>query len=349
MLNAAIVGATGYTGRELVGKLARHPKIQPTVLISEQRAGVPFSEVHPEFRGWLDQALEPLIPDRVAKCDVIFSALPHGISMTKVPEFVGTGQPVIDLSGDFRLNQASLYPQWYGYEHRAPALLASAAYGLPEINRAHIVDSSLVANPGCYPTSVLLALKPLLAENRVDPDRVLIDAKSGVSGAGRSPQLPLHFPECTENFRAYKVVSHQHLPEMEQELQKIAGAPVTLTFTPHLVPMIRGIFSTLYVELLQPMEEDDVWSLYQEHYEEEPFIRLVSAPALPETKHVQNTNFCDLSLRVDPRSGRLIIFSVIDNLGKGAAGQAIQNMNLMMGWPETCGLEGILNHGTDDD
>jgi N-acetyl-gamma-glutamyl-phosphate reductase len=339
MVKVAIVGATGYTGRELAGLLVRHPHAEPTYLTSESFAGQTLDQVYPQFRSVLEAPLEKLDMAKVAECDFIFSALPHGLSVDTVPELLKTGKKVVDLSGDFRLTRAALYPEWYGYEHRFPELLGKSVYGLPELNREKIKEATLVANPGCYPTSILLALKPLLAEGVIDTNDIIVDAKSGVSGAGRSPKLPFHFPECTENFKAYKVAGHQHTPEIEQELAVVAGSPVTLTFTPHLIPMIRGILSTIYLRTVQDMGEEMIWELYKKHYGNEPFIRLLLPPELPETKYVSGTNFCDISLRLDKRTGRLIVISAIDNLMKGAASQAVQNMNLMMGWPQEAGLK----------
>ena len=339
MLKVAIVGATGYTGREVAGILARHPYARPSYLTSESFAGQCLHDVYPQFRSVLELPLEKPELEKLAECDFIFSALPHGLSVDTVPELLTTGKKVVDLSGDFRLKDSSLYPVWYGYEHHQSAHLTKSVYGLPEVNRNLIRDANLVANPGCYPTSVLLALKPLLAEGVVTADDIIVDAKSGVSGAGRSPKLPFHFPECTENFKAYKVTGHQHIPEIEQELSNIAGTTVTLTFTPHLVPMIRGILSTIYLRVKGSLDEKALWDVYKKHYGNEPFIRLLLPPELPETKYVSGSNFCDLSLRLDKRTGRLIVLSAIDNLIKGAAGQAVQNMNIMMGWPEETGLK----------
>lgn len=339
MLKVAIVGATGYTGSELAGILARHPHARPVYLTSESFAGQRLDQVYPQFRSVLELPLAKLDLNKVAECDFIFSALPHGLSLDTVPELMKLGKKVVDLSGDFRLKAAELYPEWYGYEHRFPNHLAQSVYGLPEINREKIKGADLVSNPGCYPTSILLALKPLLAEGMIDTNDIIVDAKSGVSGAGRSPKMPFHFPECTENFKAYKVPGHQHIPEIEQELSAMAGTPLVLTFTPHLVPMVRGILSTIYVRVIGNMDEDALWGLYRRHYENEQFIRLLLPPELPETKYVSNTNFCDLTFRLDKRTNRLIVLSAIDNLVKGAAGQAVQNMNVMMGWPEEAGLK----------
>jgi len=339
MLNVAIIGATGYTGREVAGILARHPYARPHYLTSESFAGQRLDQVYPQFRSVLELPLEKPEMKKVAACDFIFCALPHGLAMDMVPELLATGKKVVDLSGDFRLKEGSLYPMWYGHEHRHPSLLAQSIYGVPEVNRAEIREAELVANPGCYPTSILLALKPLLLEGMVETADIIVDAKSGVSGAGRSPQLPFHFPECTENFKAYKVAAHQHTPEIEQELSALSGRQITITFTPHLVPMIRGIFSTSYLRLKYSLDEDTLWEVYHKHYDGEQFVRLLQPPEMPETKFVSGSNFCDISFRFDKRTGRLIVLSAIDNLIKGAAGQAVQNMNIMLGLPEECGLK----------
>ncbi|NLZ92815.1 MAG: N-acetyl-gamma-glutamyl-phosphate reductase [Firmicutes bacterium] len=339
MFKVAVLGATGYAGKELVSILVHHPYARPYYITSESFSGQRFDQVYPEFRAVCELPLEKLDLKKVAACDFIFAALPHGLSVKEVPKLLETGKKIVDFSGDFRLKDASLYPTWYGYEHSSKENLSLSVYGLPEYNREQIKKAKLIANPGCYPTSVLLALKPLLAEGLIETEDIIVDAKSGVSGAGRSPKQAYHFPECTENFKAYKVAAHQHTPEIEQELSSVAGKTVTLLFTPHLVPMIRGILSTIYVRSAAGTDESAIRAAYQKHYIDEPFIRLLPPTELPETKHVSGTNFCDLAFRLDPRTGRLIIVSAIDNLVKGAAGQAVQNMNIMMGWPEEAGLK----------
>ncbi|NLM46527.1 MAG: N-acetyl-gamma-glutamyl-phosphate reductase [Firmicutes bacterium] len=338
MLKAAIVGATGYTGRELVSILLCHPKVRPFYLTSDSFAGKSIAEIYPQFRGRCELTLEKLDVEKAGACDIIFAALPHGTSLDVVPRLLAAGKKVVDLSGDFRLKDAALYPLWYGYEHRQPALLTESVYGLPEQNRDAIRKARLVANPGCYPTSVQLPLIPLLQAGLVEAEDIIIDAKSGVSGAGRTPKQAYHFPECAENFKAYKVTGHQHTPEIEQGLSAAAGRQVTLLFTPHLVPMIRGILSTMYLRLKPGVDAEDITALYRKVYAGEPFIRLLPEPYLPETKDVSGTNFCDLAFRVDGRTGRLVVISAIDNLVKGAAGQAVQNMNIMLNLPETAGL-----------
>jgi N-acetyl-gamma-glutamyl-phosphate reductase len=341
MLKVAVVGATGYTGRELVQILACHPKVRLSCLTSDSSAGLRFDQVYPQFRSLVELPLARLAEvEMPAQCDFIFSALPHGLSLETVPALLATGRPVVDLSGDFRLKDGDLYRQWYGYDHDRRELLPASTYGLPELYRETIGKSGFIANPGCYPTSVLLALAPLLRESIIDPDEIIIDAKSGVSGAGRQAKLPFHFPECTENFKAYKVAEHQHTPEIEQELTTICGRPLRVAFTAHLVPMVRGILSTIYLRAASGTDEQDLWAVYERHYAGEPFIRLLRPPELPETKYVSGSNFCDITFRLDRRTGRLIVISAIDNLVKGAAGQAVQNMNIMLGWPEETGLKG---------
>jgi N-acetyl-gamma-glutamyl-phosphate reductase len=342
MLKVAVVGATGYTGRELVQILAGHPKVRLSCLTSESSAGLRFDQVYPQFRSLVELQLEKSAEvEALAESDFIFSALPHGLSLEMVPALLALGRPVVDLSGDFRLKDGELYRQWYGYNHDCRELLAASTYGLPEFHREAIGKSRFIANPGCYPTSVLLPLGPLLREGVIDPDEIVIDAKSGVSGAGRLAKLPFHFPECTENFKAYKVAEHQHTPEIEQELAGICGRPLRVAFTAHLVPMVRGILSTIYLRTASGTDEQDLWSVYDRHFADEPFVRLLRPPELPETKFVSGSNFCDIAFRLDRRTGRLIVISVIDNLVKGAAGQAVQNMNIMQGWPEETGLKGV--------
>ena len=259
--------------------------------------------------------------------------------MDTVPLLLAAGLKVVDLSADFRLTDTAAYLKWYKKEHSAPQLLGRAVYGLPEIYKEEIKSTSFVANPGCYPTSVILGLAPLAAQGVVDWETLVVDAKSGTSGAGRVPSQTLHFPECAENFRAYRVAGHQHTPEMEQELSKLAGQKIKLTFVPHLLPMIRGILSTIYLRLTVKVEEAEIREIYREFYRKEKFVRVLPASSVPETRNVYGSNYCDLACKWDRRTGRLIILSALDNLVKGAAGQAIQNMNLMLGLKEEQGLQ----------
>lgn len=339
MPEIAILGATGYTGIELVRLLYHHPGAKLSFLSSESHAGISLAGVHPQFYGRVEQQLQPLrveaIPEAV---ELVFCALPHGSSAGVIPELLTGGKRVIDLSADFRLREPALYEQWYGRSHPAPGLLNEAVYGLPEINGEAVKKATLVANPGCYPTGALLALAPLVRAGQVNSSSIIIDAKSGVSGAGRAPRQDFHFPECTENFKAYRVGNHQHTPEIEQLLGQLTGQKVTITFTPHLVPMIRGILSTIYLSLRRELTLEQICDLYREFYRGQPFVRVLEPPLLPETRMVRGSNYCDLALRRDERTGRVIVFSAIDNLVKGAAGQAVQNMNLMFGFAEETGL-----------
>lgn len=342
MLEIAILGATGYTGAELIRLLYNHPGARVSFLSSESHAGSFLDRTLPQFYGLLEQKLHPLQVDAVPEeVELVFCALPHGSAGAVVPALLSKGKKVIDLSADFRLRDPSLYDRWYGRSHPAVELLGDAVYGLPEVNGAAVQSARLVANPGCFPTGVLLALAPLAREGLVSKGSVIVDAKSGVSGAGRSPKPEFHFPDCTENFKAYRVGNHQHIPEIEQELGRLAGEEDRITFTPHLVPMIRGILSTIYLNLKKELSQDWLDSFYRDFYARHPFVRVLESPLLPETRLVRGSNYCDLALRFDTRTGRLVIISAIDNLVKGAAGQAVQNMNLMYGFPEETGLSSL--------
>ncbi len=340
MKKVGIIGATGYTGIELMRLLYFHPRARITRVTSTSQQGEDISRVHPQFKKIYNLTLEELDIEKLAEeTDIIFSALPHGLALEKVPELIKMGKKVIDLSSDFRLKNPEDYPIWYGFEHPGPDYLEKSVYGLPEVYRDKLQDAYLVANPGCYPTSIILGLMPLIQENLIDCTSIICDSKSGVSGAGRGAKLPFHFPECTENFKAYRVGNHQHTPEIEQELRNISKDPaLTLLFTPHLVPMIRGILSTIYAAVNKGVVKEDVEEAYQKAYQNETFIRLMDETELPETKYVYGTNFCDIGFRLEERTGRIIVVTAIDNLVKGAAGQAVQNMNILLGWPEETGL-----------
>lgn len=342
MLNVAIVGASGYTGLELIRILHCHPEVAVTCLTSEQSAGKRISEVFPTLRGRCDLILENLEPVRVSeKADIIFTALPHKAAMEVVPTFLKLGRKVIDLSADYRLSDPAVYGQWYE-PHLNPANLKKAVYGLPEIRRAKIRGAKLVANPGCYPTSIILGLAPLLKKGLIHPHSIISDSASGVTGAGRSAKVDSLYCEVNEGYKAYGVGGvHRHTPEIEQELSLLAGEPLKVTFTPHLVPMDRGILSTIYAAPLKEMTSADLVRLYAEFYAGEPFVRVLPQGSLPSTAFVRGSNFCDIAPLVDARTGRIIIVSAIDNLVKGASGQAVQNMNLVCGFPETTGLDGL--------
>lgn len=340
-MRIGIVGVTGYTGSELLRILLNHDGVNVSYVTSHSFAGKPLAEVHPHFKGISDLTCQKFdVYEAAAKTDLVFCALPHGESMEVVAALYNAGLKVIDLSADFRLGNSAEYKQWYKREHIVPGLLDEAVYGLPELYRQQIQETRLVANPGCYPTSVLLALAPLARrEGLARWNTLIVDSKSGTSGAGRVPSPVLHYPECTENFRAYRVAVHQHSGEMEQELGKLIGLPAAFTFVPHLVPMVRGILSTIYVEPVSEVHEEDIREIYRNYYSEEYFVRILSPGLLPETRNVYGSNFCDLALKWDGRTGRLILISALDNLVKGAAGQAVQNMNIMLGFAENKGLK----------
>lgn len=335
----AVLGATGYAGVELLRILLQHPRARLTVVTSQQFVGKRVSDIYSSLIGQCDLVLEEIQIEKIAsQVDLAFAALPHETSMDVVADLVKRGKRVIDLSADFRLHDPKSYRQWYR-EHKAPHLLAEAVYGLTEIHRKAIAEARLVANPGCYPTGAVLGLAPLFAEKMVHRT-VLVDAKSGVTGAGRSSAVELSFSEVNENFKAYNVGVHRHTPEIEQELSQIAKRSVSVFFAPHLVPMSRGILSTMYVELKKFPGEEKLTKIYRDFFCRDPFIRILPAGSFPQTKDVRGSNDCAMGFRYDSRVGRLVVITAIDNLVKGAAGQAVQNMNLMYGWPEVEGLKG---------
>jgi len=338
-MRVAIVGATGYTGCELLDILIGHPDARVTSLTAKLDSAIKIHDEFPRFRGRLDLPCTPLDVEEVCKeSDIVFLSLPHGVSMKFAAPFFKAGKKVIDLSADFRFSDVSVFEKWYGIPHGARDLLAQAVYGLPELHAAEIRKARLIANPGCYPTGAILALAPLLHGHHVALDQVIVDSKSGVTGAGRKASLPLIFGECNESFRAYKVGKHQHTPEIEAELSRVAGMPLTILFTPHLVPMNRGILTTAYLTPLTKIAAEEIIALYRKFYAHAPFVRIADQGKLADTKDVQGLNYCDISIVVDDRTGKVVIISAIDNLMKGAAGQAVQNMNLMCGFPETAGL-----------
>lgn len=336
MIEIGIVGGTGYTGTELLRLLARHPAAHVKVLTSRQEAGKRADALFPALRGFSDAVFE--VPDaaRLARCQAVFFATPHGTAMQMAPALLAAGVKVIDLSADFRLRDAATYRKWYAHEHTAPEALAEAAYGIPELHRAAIAKARLTAGPGCYPTAVQLALAPLLEADAIERKGIIADCKSGVSGAGREAKIGSLFCEAAESFKAYGVPGHRHLPEIEQGLSWAAGAPVGITFVPHLVPMNRGIHATVYARLKKPVR--DLQALFAERYAGEPFVDVMPAGEHPETRSVRGGNVCRLSPHLAPDGETVVILSVIDNLVKGAAGQAVQCFNLMMGEPETAGL-----------
>lgn len=338
MVRVAIVGASGYTGVELVRLLADHPGVEITCVTSRQHAGEEIAAVFPSLRQRIGLVCDPVDVDLVAaKADFVFTALPHKTAMEVVPDLLAAGKKVVDLSADYRLRDVSVYEAWY-QKHTSPHLLGEAVYGLPEVYREQVKGARLVANPGCYPTSVAIGLAPLLKGDLVEPATLVVDSKSGTTGAGRSAKLGSLFCEVNEGFKAYGVAGHRHTPEIEQTLSELAGEGVILSFTPHLLPVNRGILSTCYATLKEDVSTADLLRTYQDYYRQEPFVRVHPEGSLPNVAFVRGSNFCDVGVVSDPRTGRVIVVAAIDNLVKGAAGQAVQNMNLMLGLEESTGL-----------
>lgn len=341
MIRVAIVGASGYTGVELTRILSRHPEVELVCVTSRQHAGKELAEVFPNLRGVTDLRCEDVSAEQLAgRADCIFTAVPHQTAMNLVPLFLEAGCKVVDLSADFRIHDAAVYEQWY-QAHTAAHLLQEAVYGLPELHRTAIAESRLVANPGCYPTSAILGLAPLLREGLVDPSSLIVDSKSGTSGAGRGALVGSLFCEVADGFRAYKVGEHRHTPEIEQELSLLCKSEVKISFTPHLVPMSRGILSTVYAKVATAMDQKTLHTLYRSFYKDEYFVRVLPDGSVPATQFVRGSNFCDIGCKYDLRTGRVVVIAAIDNLVKGAAGQAVQNMNLMYGLNERIGLQHV--------
>jgi len=342
----AIVGASGYSGEELVRLLLSHPQAELAAVTSRQYAGQTLAQIFPKFahhpRAKGLRFSEPKAELLAKQAQIVFLALPHGVAAEFAVPLLQLGCQVIDLSADFRVRNPAVYKDFYAHDHPAPELLAQAVYGLPEVYRAQIQKASLIASPGCYPTSILLPTMPLLKAGLVQPAGIIADSLSGVSGAGRKAELDYLFVECNESVRPYGIPKHRHLSEIEQELSVAAGTPVIIQFTPHLIPVNRGILTTLYLEPTtlnpQPSTLNQVAACYQAAYANEPFVRLLEGKALPDTKNVVGTNVIEIAWRLDPRTGRLIVMSAEDNLVKGASGQAVQSMNLMCGFPEPAGL-----------
>ena len=341
MAKIGIVGASGYSGSELLRFLVNHPGgLSVELVTSETYAGQHVEHVLPHLRDFVDLTFEPLdidiLKDRV---DAVVLAVPHKVAMTYAPQIVTQGLRVLDFSADYRLTDAETYSEWYDVAHTSPELIQNAVYGLPERYRKKIRDASLVANPGCYPTSAILATMPLLNNRLVELESIIIDSKSGISGAGPKPKDTTHYPNRESNLAAYNIGRHRHTPEIEQELSAVAEQDVTVTFTPHLVPMTRGILSTVYARLKRPLDTESLLEVYRSFYQNEPFVRVLDKDAYPQTKSVLGSNFCDVGVDVDGRTQRVVAMAVIDNLGKGAAGAAVQNLNLMFGCNETDGIK----------
>ncbi|WEK56405.1 MAG: N-acetyl-gamma-glutamyl-phosphate reductase [Candidatus Cohnella colombiensis] len=339
-LRAAIVGSTGYGGVELIRLLQSHPYVTVTSVISSSTAGTPIAEGFPHLNEICTDLLDGIDVELIrSKADVVFLATPNGISMKLAPDFLAAGLKVIDLSGDFRLKNGDTYQEWYKHEPAPSEWVERAVYGLAEVYGEQVVGSDFISNPGCFTTTSLLALYPAVKAGWIDPDSIIIDAKSGVSGAGRGASFGTHYSEINENFKAYKINKHQHIPEIEQVLSEAAGRSVITTFTTHLVPMTRGIMATSYATMTEKRKASEFVELYRQFYEGRSFVRIYDDGKWPATKFVYGSNYCDIGFSVDERTGRITIISVTDNLVKGAAGQAIQNLNLSMGWDETLGLQ----------
>jgi N-acetyl-gamma-glutamyl-phosphate reductase len=339
MIRVGVVGGTGYTGVELLRLLALHPKTEIGVITSRGEAGTPVADLFPNLRGYIDVDFSEPDQSALADCELVFFATPNGIAMGMAEQLLGQGVRIIDLAADFRLKEPAVWRQWYGMDHACPELLREAVYGLPEVNRSRVAHARLVANPGCYPTAVQLGFLPLLERSCVDQASLIADCKSGVCGAGRKASVPTLLAEASESLKAYAVSGHRHLPEIRQGLEQLTGSSVGLTFVPHLTPMIRGIHATLYARSVDA--GTDLQSIFEDRYQQEPFVDVLPAGSHPETRTVKGANHCRIAVHRAPDSDMVVVLSVIDNLVKGAAGQAIQNMNIMFGFEERAGLESI--------
>jgi len=338
MIKVGIVGGTGYTGVELLRLLAQHPAVEIAAITSRGDAGTPVATMFPSLRGRVALKFEDPARADLKSCDVVFFATPNGVAMQQAPELLDAGVRVIDLAADFRISDIAEWEKWYAMQHASPDWVAKAVYGLPEVNRDAIREACLIANPGCYPTAVQLGFIPLVEAGLVDCEHLIADAKSGVSGAGRKAEVGSLFSEASDNFKAYGVPGHRHLPEIRQGLARVAGNPVGLTFVPHLTPIIRGIHATLYARIKPGSQDVDFQALFESRYANEAFVDVMPAKSHPETRSVRAANLCRIAVHRPQGGDTLVILSVIDNLVKGAAGQAVQNMNLMFGLPETDGL-----------
>ncbi|MBU3159418.1 N-acetyl-gamma-glutamyl-phosphate reductase [Clostridium frigoris] len=339
MIKAGIIGATGYAGEQLAWFLYKHPNVNVEFYSSHKYADMSYSETYGNFYSYIDDICVDMetAMSKLSDINVLFIAMPHGKSFEITQKALTLGVKVIDLGADYRLKSKDVYEKWYNVKHECEDLLKDSVYGLCELNREAIKECNLLANPGCFPTATILALTPMLSKNMIDTASIIVDAKSGVSGAGRGANVASLYTECNESIKAYAVTTHRHTPEIEQELSKACEDDVTICFTPHLVPMNRGILSTCYATLTKDITEHDVISLYRDFYKDEYFVKIIDG--LPETRWVRGSNICHIGIRVDKRTNRVIIISAIDNLVKGSAGQAVQNMNIMFGIPETTGLE----------
>lgn len=342
MIKAGIVGATGYTGVELLRLLARHAQVEVTVITSRAEAGVKVADIYPSLRGHIDLAFTEPDINTLGACDVVFFATPHGVAQNLMPALMKTPARIIDLSADFRIRDVPVWEKWYGQAHGAPELVNQAVYGLPEVNREKIRTAKLIACPGCYPTATQLGFLPLIENNLVDPGRLISNAASGASGAGRQGKIDVLLTEISDSFKAYGVAGHRHLPEIEQglgDVQPAGASPVSLTFVPHLLPIIRGIHATLYATALDVKNLPDLQQLYEQRYANEPFVDVLPAGVLPQTRTVKGSNICRIAVLRPQDKDTIVVLSIIDNLTKGASGQAVQNMNIMFGFDEKEGLD----------
>ena len=343
LIKVGIVGGTGYTGVELLRLLAQHPNVQLRAITSRKEDGMPVADMYPSLRGKVDLCFQTPETAQLDQCDVVFFATPHGVAMSQAQALLDKGVRIIDLAADFRLQDTEVFQQWYKMPHACPQILADSVYGLVELNRERIAGAKVIGNPGCYPTTAILGLLPLLENGRrlVDTDHIIADAKSGVSGAGRKAEVATLFSEASDNFKAYGVAGHRHSPEISEQLAGIAGRPVGLTFIPHLVPMIRGMFTTLYARILPEARDTDFQALYAQRYQNEPFVDVLPAGSQPETRSVRASNMLRIAVHRPGGGDQLVVLVVQDNLVKGASGQAVQNMNIMFGLPEDAGLDDI--------
>lgn len=336
MKKIGIVGATGYTGVELLRLLATHPEVEISYVTSRSNQGSRVDAMFPNLRGFIDLEFSDPSTESLSECDLVFFATPNGVAMKQVPDLLKADTKVIDLAADFRIKDVDIWSKWYGMTHACPELLDEAVYGMPELNRAQVKNARLVANPGCYPTAVTLGLKPLVENEIIDISSIIADTKSGISGAGKQANVANLLSEAGESFKAYAVQGHRHQPEIAQTLSLLSGNPVGLTFVPHLLPIIRGIHATLYSK--SNNDTVDLQALYEKTYQDEPFVDVLPAGSHPETRGVKSSNMCRIAVHKIPESDQIVVLSVIDNLVKGAAGQAVQNMNLMLGINETTAL-----------
>ncbi|MBD3777086.1 MAG: N-acetyl-gamma-glutamyl-phosphate reductase [Thiotrichales bacterium] len=340
-VRVGIVGGTGYTGVELLRLLAAHPQAEVVAITSRSEAGVKVADMFPNLRGHYDLAFTEPSPDVLKGCDVVFFATPHGVAMSMAEELVGAGVKVIDLAADFRINDLDVWTQWYKHEHTCGHLMDKVAYGMPELYREKIQQASIIANPGCYPTSILLGIMPLVKAGAIELDGIIADGKSGVSGAGRGASVAMLGAEMSESFKAYGVGGHRHLPEMVDKLNELSGKQVGLTFVPHLVPMIRGMESSIYAKLKRDLSQAELQTIYEEAYADEYFVDVMPTGSLPETRMVKGSNMCRMAVYRPQGSDTVVVTSVIDNLVKGAAGQAVQNMNILFNLDESAGLRQV--------